>query len=158
MSYHPQADGQTEIMNQTLEISLRVYIGPDRDDWVSSLDGLALSYNSTPHTAIGFAPSYLLRGYVPITRSSLIHSPKSIQRPLNRTELNSSDDRTLRPEATEMIEQFKADRHRAQEALLLGQHFQQRAYNRGRLSFEFKEGDMVLINPHSLSLLKSKKG
>jgi len=50
-AYHPQADGQTKIMNQTLEISLRAYIGPDRDDWVSSLDGLALSYNSTHHTA-----------------------------------------------------------------------------------------------------------
>jgi len=56
-AYHPQADGQTEIMNQTLEISLRAYIGPDRDDWTSSLDGLALSYNSTPHTATGFAPA-----------------------------------------------------------------------------------------------------
>ena len=124
-AYHPQADGQTEIMNQTLEISLRAYIGPNWDDWVASLDGLALSYNSTPHTTTGFAPSYLLRGYVPITGSSLIHSPKSIQRPLNRTELNSSDNGTLRPEAAEMIEQFKADRHQAQEALLLGQHFQQ---------------------------------
>jgi hypothetical protein len=28
-----------------------------------------------------------------------------------------------------MVEQFKAERHRAQEALLLGQHFQQQAYN-----------------------------
>jgi hypothetical protein len=33
-AYHPQADGQTEIMNQTLEISLRAYIGPDQDNWV----------------------------------------------------------------------------------------------------------------------------
>jgi len=82
-AYHPQADGQTEIMNQTLEISLRAYIGPDRDDWTSSLDGLALSYNSTPHTATGFAPAYLLRGYVLITESSFIHSPESIPRPTN---------------------------------------------------------------------------
>jgi len=129
MAYHPQADGQTEIMNQMLEISLQAYIGPDWDDWVPSLDRLALSYNSTPHTATGFAPAYLLRGYVPITGSSLIHLPKSIQRPSNQTELNSSENGTLRPEATGMIEQFKADLHRAQEALLLGQHFQQQAYN-----------------------------
>ena len=86
-AYYPQADGQTKIMNQTLKISLQAYIGPDRDDWVSSLDGLALSYNSMPHTATGFVPSYLLGGYVPITRSSLIHLPGSIQRPLNWTEL-----------------------------------------------------------------------
>ena len=27
-AYHPQPDGQTEIMNQSLEIFLRAYIGP----------------------------------------------------------------------------------------------------------------------------------
>ena len=79
-AYHPQADGQTEVMNQTLEISLRAYVGPKRDNWVSSLSGLALSYNSTPHTATDFAPAYLLRGYVPITGPSLLHSPDSIPR------------------------------------------------------------------------------
>jgi len=39
-SYHPQADGQTEILNQTLEIALRVYVGPSRTDWVEHIDGL----------------------------------------------------------------------------------------------------------------------
>ena len=40
MVYHPQADGQTEIMNQTLEISLWAYVGPNRDNWVSSYESL----------------------------------------------------------------------------------------------------------------------
>ena len=42
--------------------------------------------------------------------------------------------------------------------MLLGQYFQKRAYNKGRLSYKFEEGDLVLINPHSLSLLRSEKG
>ena len=58
--YHPQADGQTEIMNQSLEISLRAYIRPKQDNWVGSLNGLTLSYNSTPHMATSFLPAYLL--------------------------------------------------------------------------------------------------
>ena len=33
MVYHPQADGQTEVFNQSLEISLQAYVGPSRDDW-----------------------------------------------------------------------------------------------------------------------------
>jgi len=33
-----------------------------------------------------------------------------------------------------------------QGALILGQHFQKRAYNKGRLASEFSEGDLVLIN------------
>ena len=57
-----------------------------------------------------------------------------------------------------MVEHFSAERHRAQEALVLGQHFQKKAYNKGRLAVEFSEGDLVLLNPHSLSLLKSEKG
>ena len=57
-AYHPQANGQTKVLNQSLEISLRAYIGPSKNDWVNYLDVLALSYNTTPHTATGFAPAY----------------------------------------------------------------------------------------------------
>ena len=34
-AYHPQADGQTEIMNQTLETALRAYSNPNQDNWSS---------------------------------------------------------------------------------------------------------------------------
>jgi len=36
--------------------------------------------------------------------------------------------------------------------------FPKRAYNKGRLAIEFSEGDSVLLNPHSLSLLRNEKG
>ena len=74
-AYHPQADGQTEVLNQSLEISLRAYVSPSRNDWGNYLDALALSYNTTPHTATGFAPAYLLRGYIPTTGSTLTELP-----------------------------------------------------------------------------------
>ena len=64
----------------------------------------------------------------------------------------------LCPDASEMLEQFNAERQQAQEALLLGHYFQKTAYNKGGLSYEFEEGVLVLINPHSLSLLRSEKG
>ena len=35
---------------------------------------------------------------------------------------------------------------------------QQKIYNQGRWTYEFNQGDLVLINPHSLELLKTKKG
>ncbi|PBK78967.1 hypothetical protein ARMGADRAFT_909220, partial [Armillaria gallica] len=57
----------TEILNQGLEIALRAYIGPERDDWHRYLDGLALSYNSMPHSSTGYAPAYLLFGFTPVT-------------------------------------------------------------------------------------------
>ena len=57
-----------------------------------------------------------------------------------------------------MAEQFSANIHKAQQALVLGQSFQQKEYNKGCLQTEFKEGDLVLINPHSLDLLQKEKG
>ena len=106
-------------MNQTLEISLRAYVGPNRDNWVSSLNGLSLSYNSTPHAATGFAPAYLLRGYVLVTSSSLIHSPENISRYSDSSHSLTEND-LLCPDASKMLEQFNAQ---AQEALLLEQYF-----------------------------------
>lgn len=47
-AYHPQADGQTEILNQTLEIALHAYIGPSRDDWEQHLNALTLAITHLP--------------------------------------------------------------------------------------------------------------
>ena len=57
-----------------------------------------------------------------------------------------------------MWENFKGDCTRAKEALLLSQIHQQKAYNKGQLIKEFEEGDLVVLNPHSLDLLKLEKG
>lgn len=154
-SYHPQADGQTEILNQSLEIALRAYISPTRDDWVSHLDNLALSYNSTPHTATTFAPTYLLHGFTPMTSSTLLSDGPFIPRP----EINpAATKEVINEKASSMVEHFQADLSRAKEALLLSQIHQRRAYNKGRHLDEFKEGELVVLNPHSLRLLKDEKG
>ena len=152
-AYHPQADGQTEILNQTIEIALRAYIGPSRNDWEQHLDAISLAYNSSPHTVTTFAPAYLLRGFTPVTFSSLINPPSHIPRPSN---WDSGE--ALNQKAVEMWENFESDCTRAKEALLLSQVHQQRAYNKGRLIKEFNEGDLVVLNPHSLDLLKTEKG
>ena len=129
-AYHPQADGQTEVLNQSLEISLHAYVGPSRNDWVNYFDTLALSYNTTPHTATRFAPVYLLRGYIPTTGSILVHHPEGITWPATGTgshnvgNLGNIDEMSLHPAAFEMSEAFHTTHHQAQEALMLGQHFQ----------------------------------
>jgi hypothetical protein len=57
-----------------------------------------------------------------------------------------------------MINIFEAERTRAKEALLLAQIHQEKAYNNGRLLREFEVGDLVVLNPHSLELLRKEKG
>ena len=130
MAYHPQADGQTKVLNQSLKIFLGAYVGPSRNDWVNYLNALELSYNTTHHTATRFAPTYLFRGYIPTTRSTLVHHPEGIARPAtesgshNLGNVGNINKTSLHPAALEMSEAFHAARHRAQEALMLGQHFQ----------------------------------
>ena len=155
-SYHPQADGQTEVMNQALEISIRAYIGPERDDWSDLLDALALSYNTSPHTATGFSPAYLLRGYHPITGSTLLMSPQAIER--DDIQESSTRHEVLDEKALHLTEGFEAERRKAQDALILGQVFQRKCYNKDRLTWEFQEGDKVVINRKNLGLLKDEKG
>ncbi|CCA76076.1 related to TY3B-TY3B protein [Serendipita indica DSM 11827] len=64
-AYHPQADGQMEILNQFLEISIRGYVNESQDNWSQLLPQLAFSYNTTPHTATKYSPAWLVFGYHP---------------------------------------------------------------------------------------------
>jgi hypothetical protein len=60
--------------------------------------------------------------------------------------------------ANEMAERFKAIRTQACDALLLAQVFQRKSYNNGRLVREFEEGDLVMLNVHTLRLLRNFSG
>src|ERR1700683_3818801 len=119
-AYHPQVDGQTELLNQSLEISLWAYVGLSRNDWAKHLDALSLSYNSTPHTATGFTPAYLLRGYTPIKGSTILHSPEPIPRPSGKEgspqlccgAVVDTTQETLSEPTLKMTESFSADCHR----------------------------------------------
>ena len=145
-AYHPQADGQTEVMNQILEIALRAYVSPSLDDWSQYLSSFTLAYNSSVHSSTGFSPAYLMRGFEPLRSSDLLAgTAKSLMRPTVKSEKAEDFDQAIR-----------AHRIQAHDALKVSQAAQQKYYN-ARHSFEqFEEGDKVLINPHSLRLLKDQ--
>lgn len=113
-AYHPQADGQTEVLNQGLEIALRAYVGPTRDDWANHLPALSLSYNTSPHSSTGFQPAFLLRGYVSTTSSTFLTDPGPD--PHFKDQLES-----LHPEATHLVAKLQACRTEARDALILAQ-------------------------------------
>ena len=147
-AYHPQADGQSEIMNQVLEIALRSYVAPSKDNWDSLLSGFTFTYNTSVYTSTGFTPAYLLRGFQPLKSADLLaQTSQHCQRPVEESE-----------SAEHFADGMEAVRTQAMNALRVAQAHQQEAYNKGRDFTEFHEGDLVLINPHSLSLLRSDKG
>src|SRR3979490_1180756 len=61
--YHPEGDGQTERMNQTLVQYLRVYCNYQQDNW-SDLTPLAeFAYNNAPNATTGISPFFTNKGY-----------------------------------------------------------------------------------------------
>src|SRR6266436_2020926 len=77
-AYHPQADGQTEILNQTLEVAICAFTNQTRDNWSELLPYLSFAYNNTPHTATKFPPSYLLFRFHPQMPLDFLNNQTSI--------------------------------------------------------------------------------
>ena len=64
-AYHPQSDGQTERVNQTLEQYLRVYCGYHQDDWHQLLPLAEFVYNNTQNSSTRQSPFFANYGYHP---------------------------------------------------------------------------------------------
>ena len=63
--YHPQADGQTERVNQTLEQYLRIHCNFQQDDWSRWLPIAEFAYNNAESAATGTTPFFANKGYHP---------------------------------------------------------------------------------------------
>ena len=66
-AYHPQTDGQTERVNQEVEIFLRHYISYEQDDWAGLLSVAEFALNNKEHGSTGYSPFYLDMGRHPWT-------------------------------------------------------------------------------------------
>ena len=64
-AHHPQTDGQTERLNQTLEQYLRCYVNQRQTNWVELLPVAEFAYNSKTHTTTNHSPFYAHYGYEP---------------------------------------------------------------------------------------------
>jgi hypothetical protein len=64
-AYHPQTDGQIELVNQCLEMYLRCPVGDSFAKWKSWLAQAEFWYNSTHHSALGCSPFKALYGHEP---------------------------------------------------------------------------------------------
>ena len=64
-AYHPQADGQTERVNQELEQYLRVFVNERQDDWDELLPMAEFQYNNHIHSSTQQTPFLLDTGQHP---------------------------------------------------------------------------------------------
>jgi hypothetical protein len=64
-SYHPQSDGQTEIVNKSLENYLRCFVQDQPKNWFSWFPWAEYWYNNTWHAAIQMTPFEAIYGVPP---------------------------------------------------------------------------------------------
>jgi hypothetical protein len=65
--YHPQTDGQSEVMVRALKEMLRHYLSHNQKDWTQLLSALEFAYNNSINASTGLTPFELDLGYHPVT-------------------------------------------------------------------------------------------
>ena len=150
-AHHPQHDGQTEILNRLLTTMLRAYVADDLSDWSVWLHILEFAYNNSIHGSTGASPNFLMYGFQPKSPLDFL-LPKDSPRAKSATY-------SLIPEARNFLEALAMHRDSARRAIAKAQDEQASQYNKGRKPVpDFKKGDRVLVNPHSLDWIDAKGG
>jgi hypothetical protein len=138
-AYHPQTDGQTERMNQTLEQYIRVFANYRQDDWKEWLAIAEFSYNDSVHAATQQTPFFLNYG----------------QHPWKGTDTR----REVRNEsATQFADRMKKVREDAQAALRQSAERMKTAYDKhARPSIAYSKGEKVYLESTNLKTDRPSK-
>ena len=139
-SFHPQTDGQTERMNQTVEQYLRIYCNYHQDNWSELLSLAKFSYNNTQHTSIGCSPFYANYSYNPQFNVEL--------HPFSKYPV---------PTAKERAEQLKALHEELIELIKTTQNQQARYYDAKHKRVEYQVGDKVWLLSSNINTQRPNK-
>jgi len=143
-TYHPQTDGQSEILNKCLEMYLRCFTYENPKGWVKALPWSKFWYNNAFHTSKGMTSFKALYGRDPPT--------------LTRQPVTSQDRMELREQLANrdsLLAKLKANLSRAQQAM-------KAQADRKRQEVILQVGDQVLVKlqpyrQHSSVLRKNQK-
>ncbi len=139
-AFHPQTDGQTERINQTLEHFIRNYCNYQQDNWSNLLSMAEFSYNNSRHSATGVSPFFALYGYNPRFE---------VQGPFANTESTSG---------TSMANTWQSHWKFIQEQQIEAQKSTAYYYNRHRSSPpDYKVGDMVWVDAKNIKTVRPSK-
>ena len=135
-AFHPETDGQTEIMNQYLSQRLRPFVNYYQDNWSELLPLMDYAQLTLPHESIGMSPFELLYGYQPRTSFDW-QTPK---KPATARERLSQE------EAQALAKTMHQAWEVARTAMTQAQKKAERAVNSHRREVDFQVGDYVWIS------------
>jgi len=129
-AYHPQTDGQSEVVNRCVEQYLRCFVHQQPTKWNSLLPWAEFWYNTTYHASTGMTPFQAFYGRLPPT---IPHYHIGMS-PVNEVDhqLASRD---------ELLSLLKANLHAASNRM-------QQLANSKRRDVEFQVGDWVFLKLH----------
>jgi transposase InsO family protein len=140
-AFHPQTDGQTERMNQTIEQYLRIYCNYQQDNWSQLLSLAEFAYNNAFQASIKCSPFFASYGFHPSFHVNL------------GIDLNPEN-----PAAKDYADQLKAHHDSLVETVKSSQDTQARYYDAKHKRIEFAAGDKVwLLSPNIRTERPSKK-
>nr|KYP37502.1 Retrotransposable element Tf2 [Cajanus cajan] len=129
-AYHPETDGQTEVVNRSLSAYLRCVAGDLPRRWYSVLHLAEFWYNTSYHSAIGTTPFQALYGRPPpVVRDYILESSTD-------TAVES-----LLQDRTTNLRIIKEHMCRTQQRM-------RDQANKGRINVTFEVGDWVLLKTH----------
>ena len=96
-AFHPETDGQSEIVNQEMERYFRTYVNHFQNNWVNLLPMAEFAANANLFSTTKIPPFQAMRGYVP----RMSFNPVDLSEKLTRERLANSKARSI---ATDMEE------------------------------------------------------
>lgn len=121
-AYHPQTDGQTEVVNRCLETFLRCFIADQPKTWVMWLPWAEYWYNTTFHASTGTTPFEVVYGRSPPVITNYL--PGEVKVEAVQRDLANRDEclRQLKHHLSRARDRMKtqADRHRQERSFEVG--------------------------------------
>ena len=133
-AYHPQTNGQTEIVNGELEEMICGFVNYDRDNWDDHLTEFEVAYNSSTHSSSSFTPFFL---------NYCIH-PRTIPAEImEHSKVQSVD---------EFLRSIKDSTAHGQSKIRKSNSKMASYANKKRINYEFRVGNKVWLSTQDLKL------
>ena len=126
-AYHPQTDGQSEIVNSTILDLLKSYVNEvdQRNQWEKYLPLVEYAYNNTVHTSTGKSPFEIIEGRSKVPPILRMHQKIFA--------------------ANEYVRDLQTSFQKIKDTIQVSQQKQKLAVDKHRRPLKFKEDDWILL-------------